>query len=130
MTPPISHNNNKNSTLFINRERRTHMKKDTKCKKTNQAIDKKQKKHPEFKPGDKSYTQYGNEFLNKDVHWSEVVMELLQIGETKKHIAEYAECSESTISNILKQQYEQLTFRAGARIITLHYNQCPAHYCC
>lgn len=81
--------------------------------------------YPEFKPGDKPYTQFGNVMLNANVPWDELVNELIKSGQSMKQIADYAECPLDVIRNIRKGVFDGLHFRAGARICTLHYKAFP-----
>lgn len=82
-------------------------------------------KGPEFKPGDKPYTQFGNVMLNANVAWDALVNELIDSGTSMKEIADYAECPLDVIRNIRQGNFDGLHFRAGARICTLHYRAYP-----
>src|SRR3989338_1665190 len=86
------------------------------------------KKGPEFKPGNKPYTAFGNEMLNANVAWDELVRELMDAGKTKQEIADYAECPVNIIYKIMNRDFEGLFFRAGARIITMHSRAYPTKY--
>jgi hypothetical protein len=79
---------------------------------------------PEFSPGDKPYLEYDGVVLNANVPWNALVDELIEQGCIEKSIAQYAECSLNVIKELKIKKYDNLCFRAGARIITLHYAQC------
>ena len=82
------------------------------------------KNEVEFKSGNTPYLQYGNEILNNNVPWDELVQAILDKGQTIKQIANYAETEINIIENVLQQSYQGLTFRAGARIVALHHKLC------
>lgn len=83
---------------------------------------------PDFKPGDKPYYEYDGVILNANVAWDEVVLELQEAGKSVESIAAYAECDASIITNILEKKYDGLTFRAGARLLTMHCGAYPEDY--
>jgi hypothetical protein len=83
---------------------------------------------PEFKPGNKPYLEYDGVVLNANVPWNELVAELKNSGKTKSAIAKYAECELDVINQIEAKNFDNLCFRSGARIITLHSQQFPACY--
>lgn len=83
---------------------------------------------PEFKPGDKPFLEYDGTVLNANVPWDELVSELEASGCTAKDIAQYAECELSVIHEISKKIYDNLCFRSGARIVTMHYTR-SSHKC-
>jgi hypothetical protein len=85
-------------------------------------------KKPEFKPGNKPYLEYDGCILNANVPWIAIVRELMECGVTENEIADYAECPLETIADILENNYETLSFRAGARMLTLHSNHFPICY--
>lgn len=83
----------------------------------------------EFKPGDEPHCKFGNQVLNANVPWDEVVAELRAKKCSIAEIAEYAECDISVIFSVLKQDYSCLNFRTGARLITLHHRFYAEQYC-
>jgi hypothetical protein len=82
----------------------------------------------EFKPGNKSYLEYDGTVLNANVLWNELVNELIEKNCSTQSIAEYAECDHDVIMNILAGDFSTLSFRAGARIVTLHAGAYPDCY--
>lgn len=97
-------------------------------KKTCNETDVKVKSAPEFKPGDKPYCEYDGAVLNANVPWNELVEELLQKGFTLKEVAEYAECPLETLIELQASQFDKLSFRSGARIVTMHCQHRPECY--
>ena len=102
------------------------MKKNSKKNLNKGKLVKMKSKQPDFKPGDKPYTKFGNDVLNKDVAWHELVSELMRKKQSITSIATYADCSIQTMNDLLSQKFRGLNFRSGARLITLHYNLCRA----
>lgn len=83
---------------------------------------------PEFKPGDTPHLEYDGSVLNANVPWNEVILELQQQGCAASDIADYAECAESVIKELVNKNYSNLNFRTGARIITYHCKHNPSVY--
>ena len=79
-----------------------------------------------FKPGKTPHCEFDGAVLNANVPWNELVAELIARGKTEQQIADYAECDLSVIQAIQNNNYENLWFRTGARIITLHTNYRPS----
>jgi hypothetical protein len=79
----------------------------------------------EFKPGDKSYTQFGSETLNANVPWCEVLQEILIKGYSIGQLAKEVETTEQNLFNVLQENYQSLNFRTGARILSIHYRLHP-----
>jgi hypothetical protein len=88
------------------------------------------KKSVEFKPGNKPYCHFGKEILNKDVPWVEIIIEILDKGYNLNQIADYAETAFTSLREVVRSNYDALSFRAGARIITLHCSLYPEIYFC
>ena len=82
---------------------------------------------PEFKPGNTPHTQFGNETLNGNVPWDQVVQAIL-IHKTQIQLATEVGTTLSNVLRILKQDYGKLNFRTGAQILTIHSNLYPAQY--
>ena len=83
---------------------------------------------PEFKPGNTPHTQFGNEILNANVPWDQVVQEILT-HKTQEQLANEVGTPLANIAKILKHNYRKLNFRTGARILTVHCHLYPAQYC-
>ena len=82
---------------------------------------------PEFKPGDKPYLEYDGVILNANVPWNEIVTDIKEKHYSLSTIAAIAEATLGTLKAVLKQNYDSLPFRSGARLLTLHnrlYPQC------
>jgi hypothetical protein len=91
-------------------------------------MSKKKPPYPEFKPGEESFCRFGKEFLNKNVPWHEVVADLVDRNYSLIAIAAFAQTQLSVIQEVGQRNFSTLSFRAGARLITLHYRLCPEHY--
>ena len=78
-----------------------------------------------FEPGNMPSLEYNGVFLNANVPWHELIYDLNKVHCTKKQIAEYIECSILIVDELLKCNYSHLSFRAGARLVTLHVRYFP-----
>jgi hypothetical protein len=83
---------------------------------------------PEFKPGNTPHTQYGNEVLNANVPWDQVVSEILTRDYTIAALAEEIKSTTSVLIKILKQDFSMLNFRTGARILGIHCQLFPEKF--
>jgi lambda repressor-like predicted transcriptional regulator len=79
---------------------------------------------PVFKPGNTPHTQFGTEILNANVPWPKIVAEI-QTRYTQEKLAEEVGVAPITLHEILKQNYEALSFRIGARILGIHTRLFP-----
>ena len=86
------------------------------------------KLEPEFKPGGRPYLEYDGSLLNGNVPWNELVCELFERGFSALQVADYAECSLETIAELQQSVFGNLSFRSGARIVTMHYQHRPEFY--
>lgn len=86
------------------------------------------KSAPEFKPGNKPHLEYDGVLLNANVPWNELVDELVERGFTLLQVSDYAECSLDTVKELQESVFDNLSFRAGARIATMHYQHRPEFY--
>ena len=82
------------------------------------------KKQPEFKPGNTPYTQYGNETLNANVLWYQVVNEILAHCTQEQLVAETGLIS-ANMTKIRNQNYRRLNFRTGAKLLAIHCQLYP-----
>jgi hypothetical protein len=80
---------------------------------------------PEFKPGNTPHTQYGDQVLNANVPWDSVVQEILNAHYTQEKLAKEVGIPSTTLGQILKQNYDALSFRIGARILGVHFRLFP-----
>lgn len=87
------------------------------------------KSEAEFKPGSKPYLEFDGAMLNANVPWDELVLELNEHGCDNHEIAAYIECDTAIIMQIQAKNFKNLSFRAGARMITLHSKHYPDFYC-
>lgn len=87
-----------------------------------------EKIEPEFKPGDKPHLEYDGQILNHNVPWGELVTDIQACGYTQGDIAQYAECKLSVVEEIANNNYDNLCFRSGARIVTMHHTKNPHMY--
>lgn len=60
--------------------------------------------------------------------WHEVITDIEEKGYNLTTIAAIAETQLTVIQAVVTQQFDNLSFRAGARIIRLHYRICPSAY--
>ena len=77
-------------------------------------------KQPEFKPGNTPHTKFGDEVLNANVPWDQVVSEILTRDYTIAGLAEEIKSTTSVLINVLKSDFSTLNFRIGARILGVH----------
>ena len=84
-------------------------------------------KQPTFKPGDTPYTQYGNETLNANVLWYQIVEEILAHYPQEQLVAETG-LVPANITKIRNQNYRRLNFRAGAKLLAIHSRFYPEKY--
>ena len=82
---------------------------------------------PEFKPGETPYTQFGNETLNANIHWYQVVEEILA-HYTQEQLVDEAGITPANLRKILAQNYRQLNFKMGARLLAIHCRFFPERY--
>lgn len=85
-----------------------------------------EKNPPSFKPGNTPHLQYGKEVLNANVPWSDVLNEICLSGMALTEIASRLEVSVSMLRAVATQHYENLNFKTGARLLTLHMQHCAA----
>ena len=83
---------------------------------------------PEFKPGSAPHAQYGDEVLNANVPWDQVVSEILTRDYTIAALAEEIKGTTSVIIKILKRDFSALNFRTGARILGVHCQLFPEKF--
>jgi hypothetical protein len=76
---------------------------------------------PEFKPGNKPYLEFGNEILNNNIPWSEVLNEVyIKTGMTKSQLAARLESTINCLDSIVNGNDCPLTFKQGARLLAIH----------
>jgi hypothetical protein len=85
-------------------------------------------KQPEFKPGNKPYCQFGKEILNKNVPWDKVLSEIVVKGYSPQAVALQIGTKLSILKQIEKKHFDKLSFRAGARMLSIHYRVSPECY--
>jgi hypothetical protein len=83
---------------------------------------------PEFKPGSTPHTQYGNETLNANVPWDQIVIEILMCDYTIAGLAEEIKSTTSVLNKILRHDFSALNFRTGARILGVHCQLFPEKF--
>jgi lambda repressor-like predicted transcriptional regulator len=75
----------------------------------------------EFKPGNKPYLVFGNEVLNNNMPWHDILTELLATsGMSLSELSVRLETTVSTLCNVVNGNECPLTFKQGARLLTLH----------
>lgn len=88
-----------------------------------------QAKKPEFKPGNKPYLVFGNEILNNNIPWSEVLRDL--VSKAKLTVSDLAMRLETTIGvleTLLKTGECNLGFKQAARLLTIHDKYFPCSF--
>ena len=83
---------------------------------------------PEFKPGDTPETQFGNQTLNGNIDWSNIIAEIIQARYTQVQLITESGLSAIQLQNITNKNYNGLSFRAGARLLTVHSRSYPEQY--
>ena len=81
-----------------------------------------------FKPGNTPYTKFGNELLNGDIAWDEVVQDILDTGYDKSELALEVGLKKAIINQVAAGEFEGIYFRAGARMLTIHCRLFPGKY--
>ena len=81
------------------------------------------KNPPAFKPGNTPHLQYGNQVLNDNVCWDEVIHELCLHGLSMAEIATRLDVDVDVVQTAAKRNYAQLNFKTGARLLALHMQQ-------
>ena len=82
---------------------------------------------PEFKPGNTPYTQLGNETLNANIYWPQIIQDILAHYTQQQLITETG----LTSANMLKinqQNYRKLNFKMGAKLLAIHCRFYPEQY--
>lgn len=80
---------------------------------------------PEFKPGDKPYLEFGNEILNNNIPWSEVLADVMNKGGLSVSlIAGKLQTSINALKTIVDGNECPLTFKQGARLLNLQMTTC------
>ena len=75
---------------------------------------------PEFKPGNTPETKFGDEMLNANVPWHEIVRQILTRNYTIGRLSEEVKTSIAALNKILREDFSELNFRTGARILGVH----------
>ena len=81
-----------------------------------------------FKPSSSAHLVFEKTVLNANVDWALMVTELLVNAVSHTDIAEYIGIGVESVGQVLQQDYTPLTFRAGARLVTLHCEHYPERY--
>jgi hypothetical protein len=83
---------------------------------------------PEFKPGEKPYTNFGNETLNGTIEWHSIVNDIIPAHYTQTQLVTESGLSANQLHRIINKDYDELTFRAGARLLMVHSRFYPEQY--
>ena len=86
------------------------------------------KKKLESKSRKNTHFEFDDALLNASLPWYELVEELLHRNCTLYNIAARLGCSVEVIQEIQQCCYENLNFRAGALLVTMHYEYCRELY--
>lgn len=74
----------------------------------------------EFKPSDKPYLVFGNEVLNNNIPWSEVLREVhMKSGMTLAQIAARLQTSINNLGEFVNGNNCPISFKQGARLLTM-----------
>ena len=82
---------------------------------------------PEFKPSNTPYTQLGNETLNANILWYQVINEIL-LHYTQEQLVDEAGITPINLRKILNQNYRKLNFKTGAQLLSIHCRFYPEQY--
>jgi hypothetical protein len=75
---------------------------------------------PKFKPGNKPYCRFGNQVLNNNVPWKDILNDVLTTsGMSLSELSIKLETTVSTLCNVVNGNRCPLTFKQGARLLTL-----------
>ena len=75
---------------------------------------------PEFKPGNKPYLKFGNEILNDNLPWADILNEVLtKSGLNLSQIAGKLNTSINNLNNIVNGNACPLTLKQGAILLSL-----------
>jgi hypothetical protein len=75
---------------------------------------------PAFKPGNKPFLKFGNEVLNNNIPWSEVLNNVLaQPGMTSAKVAAQLGMSINALATIVNGNTCPITFKQGAILLSL-----------
>ena len=82
---------------------------------------------PPFEPGDKPYCFVGNQLLNGCADWKQIVAEIIYHGPySLPQLAGQLEVSTNEMKALfLNGDFRCLTFKKGARLMTLHERYVP-----
>ena len=93
-----------------------------------QQVNSKSQSVPVFEPGSTPHLAFGKSVLNADVDWMQLVTELVAKHVSRAEIANFIGAQAECIEQVCQQDYACLTFRAGARLVTLHCEYYPEQY--
>jgi hypothetical protein len=80
-------------------------------------------KFPEFKPGDKPFLKFGNEILNDNMPWLDMLNELLNSTElTPVQIASCLELSTNHLQKFVNGNECPISFKQGALFMSIYKN--------
>ena len=85
------------------------------------------KQLPKFKPGNTPHTQYGNQTLNANIPWQRIVQEI-QVHYTLEQLVNEAGIPPANLRKILREDYRKLSFKMGAKLLTIHARFYPEQY--
>jgi hypothetical protein len=79
---------------------------------------------PEFKPGNTPYLKFGNEILNDNMPWRDMLDELLAKSDlTPSAIASFLDTTVSNLDDVINGNGCPLAFKQGAALVSL-WRQC------
>lgn len=83
---------------------------------------------PIFKPGATPHTQFGKQVLNANVPWHSVVTDIIKTHYDQVQLARELDAQSILLDKILQQDYSELNFRTGARLLGVHARLFPGMY--
>ena len=83
---------------------------------------------PEFKSGNTPHTRLGDETLNGNINWCNIVNDIIPAHYTQVQLITESGLSANQLQNITNKNYNELSFRAGARLLTVHSRFYPEQY--
>jgi hypothetical protein len=86
--------------------------------------EKRDNQHPKFKPGNTPYLKFGDEILNDNLPWRDMLDELLAKSDlTPSAIASFLDTTVSNLHDVVNGNDCPLAFKQGAALVSL-WRQC------
>tara|TARA_R110000868_G_scaffold410505_2_gene698757 strand:+ start:8070 stop:8366 length:297 start_codon:yes stop_codon:yes gene_type:complete len=84
---------------------------------------------PNFKPGQTAHTQLGDETLNANVPWADVINDILTSGQySLDSLATKIQTTAANVMPLLDNDASPLDFKTGAKLLSVHCIVKPEMY--